>query len=645
MGRPVILSNGSMLVGLSEQGLVHDFYYPYVGLDNLDNARSLHHKIGVWIDGVFSWIDNDDWQRIIDFNSDALVSNINVKNSNLQLELRFKDFVDVDNNALVRRITVINLADHDRDIRIFMHQVFQISRAGRADTGLYIPEENYILDYKGRCCLLITGQWENGGSFDQYAVGNYGIEGKEGTYKDAEDGELSNNPVEHGGIDTVVRFKSTVVAGGTANLDYWIIAAASQNDAEVINSTYKKQGINERLQATQQFWHNWLGTAANGLHTIDKKYLSMTKKSLMVIKAHIDHRGAVLASADSSIFNYGRDYYCYCWPRDAAFALWPMIRLGYTEEPMAFFEFCRDVLHPGGYLSHKYQPDRAIGSTWHPQVHNNRKELAIQEDETAVVLYMLGEFLECGGDEEFVRNLYGTLVQPMANFMASFIDEDTNLPHASYDLWEQKFLTTTYTTMITEVSLRVGARLAEKFEYPDDATKWNKAADRIAGSLDAFYDANLKTYIKGFLREEDGSLTYDTTVDSSNLYGLFMFGERKADFDRLNEAMAVAEARLSDVTPSGGVIRYENDSYFLAHPEHKGNPWYVCTYWQAQYYIRRGDHVKAQKIIDWTLGKATNSGMFGEQLDSQSAFQTGVSPLVWSHAEFLNTVLDLVPEE
>ena len=53
MGRPVVLSNGQLFVGLDERGLVHDFYYPYVGLENLANARSSQHKIGVWVDDAF----------------------------------------------------------------------------------------------------------------------------------------------------------------------------------------------------------------------------------------------------------------------------------------------------------------------------------------------------------------------------------------------------------------------------------------------------------------------------------------------------------------------------------------------------------------------------------------------------------------
>ena len=60
------------------------------------------------------------------------------------------------------------------------------------------------------------------------------------------------------------------------------------------------------------------------------------QKSLLIIKAHCDDRGSVLASGDSSIYNYGRDYYCYCWPRDACYAPWPLIRLGHFDEARAF---------------------------------------------------------------------------------------------------------------------------------------------------------------------------------------------------------------------------------------------------------------------------------------------------------------------
>ena len=76
--------------------------------------------------------------------------------------------------------------------------------------------------------------------------------------------------------------------------------------------------------------------------------------------------------------------------------------MGYSADAKRFFSFCNDIIHPDGYMMHKYQPDRAIGSTWHPLLHGNHKELAIQEDETAIVVFMIGEFFDYCGDEEFV---------------------------------------------------------------------------------------------------------------------------------------------------------------------------------------------------------------------------------------------------
>jgi len=365
MGRPVMLGNGSLTVGLNESGLVHDFYYPYVGLDNLTTARSMDHKVGVWVDNTFSWVDGESWEIQVDFERDALVSLVVATNKQLNVTLEFSDFVDHELNAFCRRITVKNLADHERTIRLFMHQVFQISRGGRGDTALFVPDDHYILDYKGRCSLLIYGQTANGQQFDQFSVGNYGIEDKLGTYKDAEDGELTGNAVEHGGVDSVIRFSLELAGKEESKLDYWIVAADSQYTAEKVHNKILSDGVQARLEETRHNWYEWLDIARDELQSMSENERTLVKKSLMVIRAHTDKRGGIIASCDSSIYNYGRDYYSYVWPRDGAYAMWPLIRLGYQEEPKKFFEFCRDILTTDGYLMHKYQPDRAIARLKH----------------------------------------------------------------------------------------------------------------------------------------------------------------------------------------------------------------------------------------------------------------------------------------
>jgi len=637
-----MLGNGQLTVGLNEQGLVHDFYYPYVGLDNLTTARSVHHKIGVWIDGTFSWVGDDEgWDSHADFETDALVSDITWTHRKLQLTLRAHDFVDPRVNAFCRQIEVINNADHHREIRVFMHQVFQISRAGRADTALYEPSEHYLYDYKGRCGLLIYGEQAGGEAYDQYSIGNYGIEGKEGTYKDAEDGELSNNAVEHGGVDTVLRFVCQIDSQQSKTVDYWIIAADSQYSAERLHQTIKNEGLARRLADARQWWKEWLSTGESRLSTINDEYRDIVKKSLMVIKAHTDKRGGIIASCDSSIYNFGRDYYSYVWPRDGAYAIWPLIRLGYRDEPKKFFEFCRDILTPDGYLMHKYQPDRAIGSTWHPLIHGDRRELAIQEDETASVIYMLGEYYAHSEDEAFVSGLYQTLIQPAANFMATFIDDETKLPHASYDLWEEKFATHTYTVALTYQALHVAADFAELFEYPDDAVRWRGIADEIAKNAGAFFCVERGAYRKSILLEEDGSLRFDNVIDISSFYGVMMFAGKDFGEDHIKETVATIETHLLDQSPIGGSPRYEHDNYFASSPQLLGNPWFVTTLWMAQYYVRAGQADKARHYLDWTIDKALPSGVLSEQINPTTGEILSVTPLVWSHAELINTALDL----
>jgi glucoamylase len=87
------------------------------------------------------------------------------------------------------------------------------------------------------------------------------------------------------------------------------------------------------------------------------------------------------------------------------------------------------------------------------------------------------------------------------------------------------------------------------------------------------------------------------------------------------------------------VPRYENDKYFLNDKKFLGNPWIICTLWLAQFYMRTGRNQEADKIIEWVVDHRTESGMLAEQVDPEDGKGVGVSPLVWSHAELLVTLM------
>lgn len=640
MARTAILSNGSLAVGLDENGLVHDFYFPYVGLDNLTTSRDVHHKIGVWVDGAFSWVDDDSWTKQVDLDENSLTALTKLRNDNLNIEINSKDFVDFEENVFCRKVEVTNLSDNSRDIKIFFHQVFQISRGGRADTALYVPEENYILDYKGRVCLLASGKDQDNNSFDQFAVGNYGIEGKEGTFRDAEDGVLSGSNVEHGGVDSVIRFSLYIGSGSTKSVDYWVAAADTQQNLEKINTQLKFSGLNNRFLENQSHWNKWISISADKISKLDPAHISEVKKSLLFIKAHMDKNGGIIASCDSSIYNYGRDYYSYVWPRDGAFAIWPLIKFGYFEEAKSFFKFCESTINPAGYMMHKYQPDKSIGSTWHPLLHKNQKELAIQEDETSIVIFMLGEYDKYSGDTAFIQEMYKSLVKPAADFMTEFIDAQTGLPHASYDLWEMKFYTTTYTTASVYKGLKVASEFAKVFDQNKDALAWSETANTIKRNSDKLFLQDKNYYAKGLILNEQGDLDYDKCVDASSLYGIMMF-DLCNNPEQLESMFLSVKEKLFNQTPSGGVARFEQDGYFLADSSLVGNPWLVTTLWLAQYYSHKGMYTESYELIDWIKSKSLNSFSLPEQVDANTGAILSVTPLVWSHAEYINTIIEV----
>ncbi len=644
MGRSIVLGNGSLTVGLNSRGLVHDFYYPHVGQENLTNARLAHHKIGLWVDGVFSWIGGDGWEITADFESDALVGNTVMKNFNLGIAMKFIDCVDHEFNAFIRNITITNTSNSQKNIRLFMHQIFQISAHGRSDSVYFDPEDNFIVDYKGNCTLYVYGENEAREPFDQFAVGLYKVDGHEGTYVDAEDGELSGSSIEHGSVDSTIRISTVCEPNTSTTLNYWVVAADSRYVAKMVHNKILSDTPLKRISETKKFWQSWIEKSADKRSKIPEKYCELTTKSLLLIKVHMDKHGGIIASTDSSIYNYGRDYYSYVWPRDGALAIWPLIKLGYYDEAKQFFMFCRDVLTPQGYMMHKYQPDRSVGSTWHSMVINGNKELPIQEDETAIVIFMLGQYLDYSGDAEFIDKIYDSLIKPSANFMSSFIDEQTGLPHASFDLWEEKFTTSTYTTAVVCEALLVASKIAKnRPNCLDDAVKWRSVANKISENSHVFFNHERGSLRKGFLLEKDGSLNFDNTLDLSSLYAGVI--SNLLDKEEVAKSFSLIESELLDISPSGGVCRYENDGYFRSSSAYKGNPWIISTLWVAQFYTLHNNLEKAEKYLDWVQNIARASGALTEQINPENSQPMSVLPLVWSHAEYINTVLALTSKD
>lgn len=643
MARSLVLGNGNILVFLDSRGQVRDFYFPYVGLAN-HSPSGVVHRIGVWVDGAFSWLANNDWDITVNYKKETMVSEIRAVNERLKISLFFNDTVYNESNIFLRKITIHNRHSSSRVIKVYINQEFQISHSNYGNTAYYQPEDNAIVHYKGRRLFFIAGQGLHESSFDDYSVGLSQIEGKEGTWKDAEDGALSKNAIEHGSVDSTVGFTVPLEAGEVGEIYYWIIASHTLREARLLNSYVLKKTPPHLLKSTGDFWKAWVNKRRFVFYGLDETIGDLFKKSLLIMRTHADNRGALIASGDSSILQHGRDTYSYMWPRDAAFAALAFDKAGYFDLSTRFYSFCNEVLTDEGFLLHKYNSDRSLGSSWHPWIRNGVRQFAIQEDETATTLYTLWDHYAVTRNLEFIESIYNSLIKRAGDFLVEYRDKKTGLPGPSYDLWEERNGISCFTAAAVYGGLIAAGKFAFLLGKQNESKKYHRAADEIqAAIMKYFYNEKEGTFSRMLTVPLRGSIIYDKTIDASSAYGIFRFGVLSPYDERLLKAMMISRERLRVHSNIGGYARYEGDVYYGVGSGLPGNPWFITTLWFTQYDIARAESQEdldgPKETLLWTLKNSLVSGLLSEQLHPYNGSPLSVRPLTWSHAEFVLTVI------
>lgn len=644
MPKSLVLGNGNILVGLDKFAQVKDFYFPYVGLENQVGGHHVH-KIGVWVDGKFSWLDDGSWEIKIGYAFETLVGQIEAINHNLKIKLEFADAVYNETDIFVREVIPYNLDENPRLIKIFFHQKFEIYESHRGDTAYYDPVEHVIIHYKGRRVFLIN-MASDFDSFDDFSIGNFSIEGKEGTFKDAEDGKLEKNPIEHGLVDSVVGFSTQLQPLGSKKVYYWIAAARLIDEAKQLNDYVLAKTPQHLIQTTGDFWRAWVNKEPVNFCKLDKEIIDLFKKSLLIIRTHIDNKGAILASGDSDMLQHGKDNYSYMWPRDGALVATTLDKVGDNNVAKRFFEFCNHVISAEGYFMHKFLTDESLGSSWHPWIRDGLIELPIQEDETALVMIALRAHFELSKDLEFIESIYNSLIKKAAEFMVLFRDDKTNLPKPSYDLWEEKFGAHTFTAASVYAALTAAAEFAQMLAKNDSAAIYRQTAEQIREAILKYLYDEKEGYFYKMAIFRNGDFEVDKTIDLSSAYGIFKFNVLNIDDERLMRAFKKIEEKLTVKTETGGLARYEGDNYYRVSSSVPGNPWFITSLWLAEYQIAKAKSAEDLKPafgwLNWAKKNALLSGVMSEQLNPFTGSQISAAPLTWSHSEFVSTVLQYV---
>ena len=648
MPRDLPVGNGRLLINFDSSYFIRDFYYPYVGMDN----QTLGHpsRFGVWASGSFAWLDDPSWQRTLAYEDDTLVTSVDLTNQRLGLHLHCRDTVDFDRDLYLRQVDVENTSGREQQVRLFFHHNFHISGTDVGDTAFFHPEHRGLVHYKGKRWFLCNTLCEGTSGFAGYATGTKEIEGHEGTWRDAEDGELGGNPIAQGSVDSTGCVTLSLQAGESKTMHYWIAVGESFYDVQRQNEVVLARGPETFIKRTADYWRAWIHEKIMVFADLPDEISRMYRRSLLILRTQIDNGGAIVAANDSDISQFARDTYSYVWPRDGALVAHALVLAGHVDSTRRFFMFCKDAITPGGYMLHKYNPDGSLGSSWHPWVaHDGGAQLPVQEDETALVLWALWERYRRHHDVEFVAQLYLPLIKAAADWMVDYRDPVTKLPEHSWDLWEERRGVLSFTVAAVWAGLEAAARFTDAFGETDLSAKYRQAAQEIRDATTRYlYDEERGRFLRMITFHSDGTLVKDYTLDSS-MWGLFYFGMYSADDPMVVRTMEAIEDRLTVRTDVGGVARYENDYYHQVSQDVAnvaGNPWFICTLWMAQWHIAHAKRVEdlrpALKVLHWVESHGLNSGVLAEQVDPYTDAPLSVSPLTWSHASVLMTVHDYV---
>ncbi len=657
MPRSLVLGNGNLLATLDSHLHLRDFYFPYVGMEDHTAYGNFHH-IGFYVNGKFSWISDGSWDISINYAKETLVGDSVARNDALQISVHFEDFVYTTHNIFFRKLTLTNLSDYDQEVRVFFHHDFYLYGDKQKDTAQFEPTLNSILHYRGKRYFLVGGQWDKNGNgnplqngIDQYTVGKSNYSGKEGTFRDAEDGYLEGNAIDQGSVDSTIRFSDQIKSGKEKTLFCWVAAGTCYSEIKKCHDRVVEMGPQKIMNHTSQFWNHWVDRTNMNFYNLPDAIQKLYKQSLLIIRTQIDNRGAILAATDSDIMSTNRDNYNYMWPRDGALTAIALSEAGYGVPSSQFFTFCQEVLTQEGYLQHKYNPDGSVGSSWHPKIKDGEIQLPIQEDESALVLVALQKHFEQFNCVDLVQKYFNGLVLKIGYFLCTYIDKKTGLPLPSYDLWEQNRAISAYTVACTIAGVHAATVLSRVTGHYESADFFEKAEKKMKKAFEKyFYSQKNGSFLKSVQIQKGKIIQEDSTIDASVMF-LFLLGILPPDDPRIVSTMKAVDTHLKVSGNIGGYARFQGDSYHFDygsgnHEWYPGNPWIITTLWKAEYIImkaeKENDLQEAIDILQWVTNRATSSGILPEQVHPVDGRHLAVAPLTWSHATFVHTTLLLL---
>jgi GH15 family glucan-1,4-alpha-glucosidase len=391
------------------------------------------------------------------------------------------------------------------------------------------------------------------------------------------------------------------------------------------------------FESTVAHWRRWLsrsGYVGRWRETVHRS--ALTLKLLTYVPT-----GAIVAAPTTSLPEVPggeRNWdYRYTWIRDAAFSLYALLRLGFTDEAATFMDWLtervaderREAFGPlqimYGIDGRRELPEQQLD---HLEGYRGSSPVRIGNDAAAQLqLDIYGELV----DSIYLYNKHGTPIshdawEDLRRIVEWVCD---NWDQADEGIWETRggrhhF---TYSRLQCWVAVERALRIATSRGLPANRPRWEQARDRIYGQIIA---SGWNPTRRAFVQHHDTRV-----LDASLLLMPLVKFLAPTDPRWLSTLDAIGQELVSDSL----VYRYNVEASPDGLRGAEGT-FSMCTFWYVEALARAGRLEDARLVFEKMLTYANHLGLYAEEI-GPTGEQLGNFPQAFTHLALISAAVNL----
>ena len=442
---------------------------------------------------------------------------------------------------------------------------------------------------------------------------------------------LSTVPLEVKGTDVYAEFSLS-----EKEQAHFVIESSSADKKMPIKEAIKHYTTTD-FDRTVNFWKNWIGKS-----NYNGRWREMVNRSAITLKMLTSHQFGSMVAAPTfglpSVIGGDRNWdYRYTWIRDAAFAMYAFVRLGFMDEAAAFMHWIGEELDTLDkeqetlQLMFTIDGKNKVEEKVLDHLEGYKKSAPVRIGNAAYAQFQLDIFGELMDSIYLYDKFHGAITYDFWRKMEKQIDYVCkNWQRSDHGIWEVRgekceFL---QSRLMCWVALDRAIKVVEHRSFPSPIEEWRKIRDTIYATI---YDEFWSEEKQAFVQYKGSDI-----LDASALLMPLVRFIHPLEPRWLSTLEAIERELVSDSL----VHRYRLDSGASDGLDGEEGTFSMCSFWYIECLSRAGQVEKARLLFDKMVGYANHLGLYAEQLGRRGQ-HLGNFPQAFTHLGLISAAYDL----